>query len=90
MLQQQSVFDMPSLMDDMPNGLGIADSGTMTTGSGGTGGTDDFSAMFGVSDIFDFDFDGGSENTGGLFNAPPAGAGADKESSAPQDAHVET
>lgn len=43
---------MPSVMDDVSLGA-------MTSSTGANAQTDDFSAMFGVSDIFDFDFDGG-------------------------------
>lgn len=43
---------MPSVMDDVSLGA-------MTSSTGANAQADDFSAMFGVSDIFDFDFDGG-------------------------------
>lgn len=58
----QSSLGMPSALDEITSGLdsGMApefgsSSGFM--GANPSGSTDDFSAMFGVSDIFDFDFD---------------------------------
>jgi len=43
--------------------------GAITSSTGANAPTDDFAAMFGVSDIFDFDFDGGDA---GSFAAPAA------------------
>lgn len=72
-LQPHSVLGMPSAMDDMTNGLDATMSSDLGNPSAlginggmgaGVGGTDDFASMFGVSDIFDFDFDGGNDAAG--------------------------
>lgn len=77
--QSQSMMDMPSMMDDVTSGLAMpSDGNTLPTSGTGMSGTDDFSAMFGVSDIFDFDFDGGqatNSSSTGLFGASTGGMG---------------
>ena len=54
---------MPSVMDD-------ATFGAITSSTGANAPTDDFAAMFGVSDIFDFDFDGGDAGSFAASAAP--------------------
>ena len=54
---------MPSVMDD-------ATFGAITSSTGANAPTDDFAAMFGVSDIFDFDFDGADAGSFAASAAP--------------------
>lgn len=92
-----NALSMPSSMDDMnthldatlSTDLGNPSALGMGAGASGGAGADDFASMFGVSDIFDFDFDGGNDtgNTSGsgllgsntAFSSG-AGAGADDKS----------
>ena len=97
-MQGNNVLSMPSSMDDMNNNLdstlstelGNPSNLGMNSGSGsGVGGADDFASMFGVSDIFDFDFDGGNDgNTSGSgllnnssFSSAQPGGAEDKSGS---------
>lgn len=56
----QPMLSMPSMMDDMVTG-------SLSSASGTGNNADDFSVMFGVSDIFDFDGGDTTSNSGGGF-----------------------
>lgn len=81
--QAQSILDsMPSMMDDVTSGLAMSSGTGLSSHAPAGSANDDFSAMFGVSDIFDFDFDGGDaagSQASGLFagTAPAASEASD-------------